>query len=126
MLVYTRSHHKFLPKDAASRQIPVAELPVLPGKAASPSSLGTVCGYQPEPHGSHGEQSHPAHLRAQPRSSLLGWDTGMLLGWDAAHPSDPGGEVPGTMLGGELEEGRYLLLSVCSLGKTPKIIFGLT
>lgn len=50
----------------------------------------------------------------------------MLLGWDAAHPSDPGGEVPGTMLGGELEEGRYLLLSVCSLGKTPKIIFGLT
>lgn len=58
------------------------------------------------------------------------WD-GTMLGWDAAGmgccpSSDPSGEVSGTMLGSELREGRYLLLGVSSLGKTPKIIFGLS
>ena len=50
---------------------------------------------------------------------------GMLPGWDAAHPSDPGGEVLGITLGSELGEGRHLPLGLSSLGETPKIIFGL-
>lgn len=52
------------------------------------------------------------------------WD-GMLPGWDTAHPSDPGGEMPGTTLGSKLGKGRYLPLGVSSPGETPKIIFGL-
>lgn len=38
---------------------------------------------------------------------------------------DPSGEEQGTTLGSELRQRRCLPLGISSLGKTPKIIFGL-
>lgn len=81
-LAYTRNLHKFLPgcclEDAASRQSPVAKLPALPGRAAAPSQLGRVCGYQPEPYASHGKEGSPSapHGPAQVLAAEIGccWD----------------------------------------------------
>lgn len=130
-LVYTRNSHEFLPKDAASRQTPQPSYLSCPGGQHPHIDQGGCVGSSLNPTAPIvcGVTWHILEPSPGPRcwSGTRGccWDR-MMLGWDAAHPSDPGREVSGTMLGNELREGRYLPLGVSSPGKTPKIIFGLS